>query len=172
MFGLSPQVLILASCMALSAISGWRVTSWYYQAEIAQNALKGARIASEAQSLNRKLELMALDLSGAISERDAARHIKVRTVERVVNRDIIKLVKDPNVKHCDLDPQWVRIHDSAASSGMPEDTDTAPAITDPTPGVDDVTALQVITTNYAICQDIRQQLISLQEWASSIKGLQ
>ena len=169
MFGLSPQVLILAACMAFSAISGWRVTSWYYQAEIAQERSERLLEASKAQEAARKLEVMALELSGVVSERDAFRHREIRTVERVVNRDIIKLVQGP-APRCDLDPEWVRIHDTAA--GMPQDTDSPEPIADTPARITDIDALSVVTTNYAICQDTRATLISLQEWASSLKGLQ
>jgi hypothetical protein len=156
--------------MAFSAISGWRVTSWYYQAEIAQERSERLLEASKAQDVARKLEVMALELSGVVSERDAFRHREIRTVERVVNRDIIKLVQGP-APRCDLDPEWVRIHDKSAA-GVSQDTDPSPSVIDPARVVTDIDALSTIATNYAICQDTRATLISLQEWASSLKGLQ
>jgi len=107
-------------------------------------------------------------LSGVVSERDAARHREIRTVERVVNRDIIRLVQS-DAPRCDLSTDWVRIHDTAA--GMPEDTSPAIPVIDPARTVTDIDAIQTVTTNYAICHDTRQTLISLQEWAKSIQGI-
>jgi hypothetical protein len=156
--------------MAFSALSGWRVTSWYYQAEIAQERSERLVEASKAQETARKLEVMALELSGVVSERDAFRHREIRTVERVVNRDIIRIAQS-DAPRCDLSNDWVRVHDKSAS-GMPEDTDSSGSITDTPAAITDIDALGVVTTNYAICQDTRATLISLQEWASSLKGLQ
>lgn len=170
MFGLSPQILILTSAMAVSALGGWRITANHYQAEIAGMRADKARAALEAVQLNRKLELMALDLSGVISERDAARKQKARIVERETTRRVIEYVKSP-VPKCAISSDWVSIHNASASGGVPEDASTTGPVDDPARAVTDDIALAVIVTNYQICDATRSQLIGLQEWAAGIQEI-
>ena len=126
---MTPQILILAAAMSLSAIGGWRVTANHYQAEIAGMRLDKAKAAAEAEKLNHSLSVAGLALSAAISERDAARLREIDIVEREVFVNVYKYRSLPPVTPvdgvCRLDPEWVRWHDLAASGGMPEATTSA-----------------------------------------------
>ena len=169
---MSPQILAIAVAAALSALSGWKVTSLYYQAEISDMLAAAAQAAQEARDLNDKIEVMGLELAGVVSERDAARRQHIRTVEVEVTREVIKYVQNPDIERVYLNADWVRIHNTAASSGMPEDADPAGATDDPAVGVTDADAIAVVTDNYGICDDTRRQLIGLQEWAAGIGRIQ
>jgi hypothetical protein len=168
---MNPLILSVAVAAALSATAGWKVTSWYYQSEISSMKLEAAELATEAQDRKNKIELMALELAGAVSARDAARRQQIRTVERVVTREVIKYVQNPDIERVYLPPEWVRIHNTAAGGGVPEDTGAPGATDDPTVGVTDADAIAVVAENYGICTDNRAQLIALQEWAAGVGKL-
>lgn len=171
MLGLSPQILILIASIAASAASGWRVTAWYYQSEISDMRADKARAAQQAESANRKIELLGLELAGVVSERDAYRNRKQRTVEIEVSRDVIKYVQNPAIARCDLADDWVRVHDRAASGGMSEDTQPPGTVDAAARAVTDADALMVVTENYGACRNTQNQLIALQEWAAGLQRL-
>ena len=169
---MSPQVLALVAASLISAASGWKVTSWYYQSQISDMLLDAAQAAQEARDLNDKIEVMGLELAGVVSERDAARRQKARDLQRVITRKVIEYVQNPDIERVYLPSEWVRLHDSAASGRVPEDADPAGATDDPAVGVTDADAIAVVTDNYGICTDTRNQLIGLQEWAKGIGQIQ
>lgn len=169
---MSPQVLALVAASLISAASGWKVTSWYYQSQISDMLLDAAQAAQEARDLNDKIEVMGLELAGVVSERDAARRQKARDLQRVITRKVIEYVQNPDIERVYLPSEWVRLHDSAASGRVPEDADPAGPVDDPTVGVTDADAIAVVTDNYGICDDTRRQLIGLQEWAAGIGRIQ
>ena len=169
---MSPQVLALVAASLISAASGWKVTSWYYQSQISDMLLDAAQAAQEARELNDRIEVMALELSGVVSERDAARRQKARDLQRVVVRKVIEYVQNPDIERVHLPPEWVRLHDTAASGRMSEDAGPTGATDDTAEGVTDADAIAVVTDNYGICTDTRNQLIGLQEWAKGIGQIQ
>lgn len=169
---MSPQVLALVAASLISAASGWKVTSWYYQSQISDMLLDAAQAAQEARDLNDKIEVMGLELAGVVSERDAARRQKARNLQRVVTRKVIEYVQNPAIERVHLPAEWVRLHDTAASGRMSEDADPAGPTDDPAVGVTDADAIAVVTDNYGICDDTRRQLIGLQEWAAGIGRIQ
>lgn len=165
---MSPQILAIAVAAALSALSGWKVTSLYYKAEISDMLAAAAQAAQEARDLNDKIEVMGLELAGVVSERDAARRQKARNLQRVVTRKVIEYVQNPAIERVHLPAEWVRLHDTAASGRMSEDADPAGPTDDPAVGVTDADAIAVVVENYATCTATRNQLIALQEWAAGL----
>ena len=168
---MNPQLIILAVALAMSGACGWRVTAWYYEAEISDMRADKAKSALEASEANRKIELMALDLSAAISERDAARNRQARVVELETTKEVIRYVQNPAIPRCDLPPDWVRIHDTAAGSELPENAGAARAVDGNARAVTDADALQIVSVNYAIYHRTKNQLIALQEWARGLQEL-
>ena len=169
---LMPQVLILVAAMSLSAMGGWKVTANHYQAEIAEMRLDKAKAAAEAERLNHALSVAALELSGEISERNANRHEKIRVIEIEVLRDVIKYRNRPAVAPvdgvCHLDPEWVRLHDIAASSGVPETTTGA---AEPDQGAAYADAIETVTDNYSTCKKLRATVIGWQEFYEGVRRL-
>ncbi len=168
----SPQILVLAAAMALSATGGWKATSLYYQAEIAGMRLDKAKAAQEAERLNHALSVAGSALSVAISERDAARLREIEIVEREVYVNVIKYRDLPPVMPvdgvCTLDPAWVRLHDRAAGSRVPEATSSPGS---PDEGAAYADALETVTTNYATCNRLRSQVIGWQEFYEGVRRL-
>jgi len=69
---------------------------------------------------------------------------------------------------CTLTNGFTRVHDSAAKNvvpGTPEATDADPS------GIALSAAAATIATNYLTCHQIREQLISLQDWVSKQREL-
>jgi len=169
---LSPQVLILATAVSLSAIGGWKVTAMYYQAEIAGMRLDKAKAAAEAEKLNHSLSVAGLELSGAISERNANRREKIRVIEIEVLRDVIKYRNRPSVLPvdgtCYLDSEWVRLHDLAASSGVP---DTASGAAESDSAATYADTIETVTDNYATCNQLRATVIGWQEFYEGVRRL-
>lgn len=172
MFLLSPQVLILAAAMALSATGGWKATSLYYQAEIAGMRLDKANAAQEAEKLNHALSEAGSALSIAISERNAARLDEIQIVEREVYVSVIEYRNRPAVRPvngvCHLDPDWVRLHDRATGSRVPAATSSTSS---PDEGAAYADALETVTTNYATCNRLRSQVIGWQEFYEGVRRL-
>jgi hypothetical protein len=169
---LTPQVLILAVAMALSAIGGWKVTAMHYQAEIAGMRLDKAKAAAEAEKLNHSLSVAGLELSGAISERNANRHEKIRVIEIEVLRDVIKYRNRPVVLPvdgtCYLDAEWVRLANAAASGGVSE-APTGAGSADQ--GATYADAIETVTDNYSTCNKLRATVIGWQEFYEGVRRL-
>jgi len=149
-----PQLAIAAALMALSATAGWRVTATHYQNQIAQHEV-------QVERLNSALLVAGLELSGAISERNAARHELMTKNWEVVYVEVVKYPDGPQKPaadgFCYLDGEWVRLHDAAADLQTP----AAPA------RVEDSTtyanALETVAKNYREYNKCRAQVIGLIE---------
>jgi len=154
MWLVSPQILILTAAMALSATAGWGVTANHYQNQIAQHELKVER-------LNNSLLVAGLELSGVISERNAARHERMNKSWEIVYVEVVdyskKQQKPAADGFCYIDGDWVRLHDAAADLSAP----AAPSGT-----VESTTyakALETVATNYREYNKCRAQVIGLIE---------
>lgn len=165
---LSPQVLILAAAVSLSAIGGWKVTAMYYQAEIAEMRLAVA----EAEKLSHSLSVAGLELSAAIWERDAARLERRNKAWEIVYVDVIRYRDKPQKPaadgYCYLDGEWVRLHDAARIDGVP-DTAGTPS------GVDESTtyanAIETVARNYREYSKCRATVIGWQEFYEGVRRL-
>lgn len=161
---------VIGGAVLAAAISSSYLTGLYYKAEISDMRADKAKLAQLAEKKNREIELLQLELAGQISLKEAESRRKLKLVEREVTKEIIKYVQSPAPK-CDLSPDWVYIHDLSAS-GVPENPST-PAESDVgAREVKDSDALVTITENYSICNETRNQLILLQEWARKINDIQ
>jgi hypothetical protein len=154
MWLVSPQLLILAAAMALSTTAGWWMTANHYQNRIAQHEV-------QVERLNSALLVAGLELSGAISERNAARHEKMNKSWEVVYVEVVKYPDGPQKPaadgFCYIDGDWVRLHDAAADLSSP------PAPTGTVESTTYARALETITRNYREYNKCRAQVIGLIE---------
>ncbi|WP_179958197.1 hypothetical protein [Chitinimonas arctica] len=101
----------------------------------------------------------------AISQIVAEQHETGRTrdgvVYRTIEKEVIRYVASPDHAVCHLDREWLRLHDAAALSVLPQPTGSADAAASDSTSDD---ALQTITDNYQACQDNARQLADLQAW--------
>ena len=165
---LSPQVWLLVGAVAASSTATWRVTSWMYQSEISGMRADKAKAAQKATESNRRVEQLAGELSQALSEQLAEKQEEQKVVTKFVRKEVIRYVQNPNIIRCELSPDFVRAHDSAASGRVPPDSETSSGVD---AGTNDAELLEVVTENYGICRENRQRQIALQQWAKSIQKL-
>lgn len=177
---ISPNVLAIA-CLVSAGSAFWIGWEWrdrsadleaavaaQQRAELYQQAQAAQTIASEQA---RNVERLTAERTALASEAAALRDQEREVVERVVTREVIRYVQNPNTVRTVLPFEWVRIHDRAATgrgAGMPAATDgprRPDAVAAP---VTDADALVVITDNYTTCQATRDQLIGLQDWVRSL----
>jgi len=172
MWLLNPQILILVIAMALSGTAGWRMTASHYQAKLLTMKLDAMEAAEKAEELNHALSVAGLELSAAISERNAARLKPIDIVEREVYVSIIKYRNRPPVLPvdgvCYLDPEWVRLHDRATGSRVPEAAGSTSGVDESATYAD---TLETVTTNYATCNKIRATVIGWQEFYEGVRRL-
>lgn len=100
---------------------------------------------------------------GAVTEKVVTRwrekQAETRTVTETIEREVTKYVDSkPLTLACLLDPQWVRLHDAAASA--------LPPATGGTDGASHTAAdaLQTVTRNYGTYQEVAGRLEALQGW--------
>ena len=90
---------------------------------------------------------------------------KIVYVDKIVTKEVVKY-RERVVNRCELNSEWVRIHNQAAA-GLPEDPgagspDGTPAGTGQS-GVDDADALDVTTSNYHKYHICKARLETLQD---------
>lgn len=90
---------------------------------------------------------------------------KIVYVDKIVTKEVVKY-RERVVNRCELNSEWVRIHDQAAA-GLPEDPGAGQANGTATgsgqSGVDDADALDVTTSNYHKYHICKARLETLQD---------
>ena len=153
MFGMIPfPVKILAIVFIVLGAAGWGYMKGSAHAEI---ELANYQAKAEKQISDLKTE------NARISDNVQVEYVdKVQTIydKEIVYRDrLVGLGEGQN----DLSKGWVELHDAAARLADPD----AVLASDKSPsGVMDNAALAVVLTNYRVCHENKQQLISLQRW--------
>ncbi len=106
------KIKIAAALILVSGIfaAGYKVAEWRYEAIIADihASLAEARAVAVEEGLARHAAADALN-----AEKAKAREVVYKTITKEVDR----YVQSPNAGRCQLPDDWVRIHNSAATSG-------------------------------------------------------
>lgn len=171
------QLIILAAAVSAGFGTGWMVNGWRMGVKLESLQLEHQTLVTEALERRMESERRAREVEQARQQRNsalsaaAAARSAARDAEaQVVTKEIIKYVQSP-VRRCHLDPDWVRIHDIAADPGGGGVSAGPGTASDTDAGAAAVTAadtLLVVTGNYARCNEIRDQLKGLQEWAKNL----
>lgn len=94
---------------------------------------------------------------------------QTRIVYRTIDKEVIQYAQASSpAARCQLDAGWVRIHDAAALSRIPDaagESDAQPS------GFTTADGLATVTGNYQSCHETRQQLTDLQGWILEQKEL-
>ncbi len=162
------KLILLIVAAAGAFFAGWQVNAWRYQAKISDMQNKALESAKKAENDARKIEELNRHITNKIDENNALKAQKQKIVTKTINREVVKYVKSDTPK-CDLSNNWVQLHDAAASGRVSEISDSASESNAEAPKVTDDQAIITVTENYATCQEVRQQLESLQEWVKSVK---
>lgn len=121
MLSLSAKIKIAAGLILVSAVfgAGYKVAEWRYEKQIADmNAsLSEARAVAVEEGLARHAAADALN-----AEKTKAREVVYKTITKEVDR----YVQSPDAGRCQLPDDWVRIHNSAATSGSASQLDDSP----------------------------------------------
>lgn len=161
---------LIAGLLAASSVSfaaAWTVQGWRYGEKIAQ--IENKHWQTEIKRQQRLVETYRLqdEIKDLVSKNRQLAEQKQKTITEYVTKEVTKYVQSPDAGKCHFNDQWVRIYDSAA--GMSK-ADTATRPDAAATRITDIEVLENATGNYATCNDIRQDLISLQEWARKISG--
>ncbi|QDQ24910.1 hypothetical protein FNU76_00315 [Chitinimonas arctica] len=108
-----------------------------------------------------RIERKQAAISQIVAEQHEAGRIRDRVIYRNIEKEVIRYVASPQHAVCHLDYEWLRLHNAAALSIVPEPADSADAAAGEFTSDD---ALQTVTTNYQACQDNARQLADLQRW--------
>lgn len=149
----------LRSIRAESQINALRVTA----AQEREDALLAA------VAVERKLQEY-VDVIGKLNETAAQEETEH---QRVVTREVIKYVQNPDSRQCGLDATGVRIHNLAAAGGMPKNTSTTSRSDGST--TRDVTGAElipVIQENYHICREQIRRIKGLQSYVNQLLAAQ
>jgi hypothetical protein len=177
MFGIQRLYLMLAGAavaigLSFSAGYEWRDRSadnelLVKQAEIDAMLLEAQARATVASEDARQLEQLARVREALAGEVEALRNQERAVVERVVTKEVIKYVENNYSGSIVMPGEWVRIHDIAAagrSPGMSAAPYATGAAYDDAVRVTDAGAIAITAENYSTCNEIRDQLVSLQDW--------
>jgi hypothetical protein len=153
MFGMIPlPVKLMAIIFIVLGAAGWGYMkgSAHAEVELANYQARAQQQISELQTENAR-----------ISDNVTVEYVdRVNTIHdrEVVYRDrLVDLGEGDNA----LSNGWIELHDAAARLADPD----AQLASDRSPsGIMDNAALAVVLSNYRVCHENKQQLISLQRW--------
>lgn len=135
--------------------------------QIAALRLQAQEAATEASEQAREIERLTQDRIALAAELDALRNQEREVVERIVEKEVIRYVQDPDHGQLVLPGEWVRIHDIAAvgaGSGLPGPAFPSAGSYADAARVTDADSIAVIADNYGTCHAISDQLQALQAW--------
>ena len=154
------------SIVAIAFYSGWQWRNNRAELEITKLQLEQANY---QKSLYEQIVIYGKTLADELQRNDEiSAELKNERIKknRVVEKEVIRYVeKTDGDNSCMLPTNWVQLHNAAASNSMPTASDTG--------GVNATAAstgraLETITDNYISCNDIRYQLLDLQQFIRTI----
>ena len=144
-------VKLLAILFIVLGAAGWGYMkgSAHAEIELANYQAKAEKEISDLKSKNAEIsndvQIEYVDRTNTIVQKE------------IVYRDAVNNLEPQQ----DLSNGWIELHDAAAKMANPD----AQLASDASPsGIMDNAALAVVLTNYSICHQNKQQLISLQKW--------
>lgn len=152
---ISTYRLVIQPVGAIFLLGGiWLSGANYYYNTVREEIV---RIEKESKEATAKIEQ---EYQAKLSDTKQKGETIVKYVEKYIT-------KESDAK-CDIPNNFVVLHDSAAHNKVPD----AARLTDETrSGVALSTATKTVTDNYLTCNEIRQQLTSLQKWIAEQKKI-
>ena len=142
-------VLILLS---ISFYAGWSHRAGVAKLDAAQFAKQVEEYETALQNKVDKVEEVA---QVAVNEQVV--------VTKYVTKEVIKYVKN-NTDVCELNDDWVRIHNTASAGRVPDTTETTVVPYDTTD------AIATVAENYGNCRDTIERLNALQSWVAALRN--
>lgn len=158
MFGLIPlPVKIMAIIFIVLGAAGWGYMkgSAHAEIELANYQAKAEKQISDLKTENAKI-------SDNVTTEFVDRVNTIHDKEIIYRDKLVNLGEGTN----NLSNGWIELHDAAARLADPD----AQLASDKSPsGIMDNAALAVVLSNYRVCHENKQQLISLQTWITDNK---
>ena len=145
-------IKLMAILFIVLGAAGWGYMkgSAHAEIELANYQAKAEKQISELKTENTKI-------SDNVTTEYVDRTNTIRDTEIIYRDRLVGLGEGEN----NLSNGWVELHDAAAKLANPD----ALLASDKSPsGIMDNSALAVVLTNYSVCHQNKQQLISLQSW--------
>jgi hypothetical protein len=145
-------IKLMAILFIVLGAAGWGYMkgSAHAEIELANYQAKAEKQISELKTENTKI-------SDNVTTEYVDRTNTIRDTEIIYRDRLVSLGEGQN----NLSNGWVELHDAAAKLANPD----ALLASDKSPsGIMDNSALAVVLTNYSVCHQNKQQLISLQSW--------
>ena len=165
------NVLLIARIVVVTiAFSlGAKLSSMYYGNKISLKDKAIAESILKSEKANREIERLGFELMNNVALLNIERNKESEIVKVEVVKKVIEYVQSPNSGKCDIPASFVRIHNSA--TGLSPNSESSSEINAGAKRITDVDLLPVVTGNYATCIDVRNQLLSLQDWVKGLKKL-
>jgi len=168
---LSNRIFIVALvCSLTSALSTWRVLSWKHGKQLAEIENAALEMKADNAKAKNEIDLRTAEVARLQAKVYELSKQKQKVITKYVNKEKIKYVQTPNAGKCILPPKWVFLHDTAARNNITRSSNTSSKPNDTSTKITDIDALDVVTNNYATCNETRNKLISLQQWAKNLRG--
>ena len=130
---------------------------WGYMKGSAHAEIELANYQAKAQTQISELKSENTKISDNVTTEYVDRTNTIHNKEVIYRDRLVNLGESQN----NLSNGWVELHDAAAKLANPD----ALLASDKSPsGIMDNSALAVVLTNYSVCHQNKQQLISLQSW--------
>jgi len=165
------NVLLIARIVVVTiAFSlGAKLSSMYYGNKISLKDKAIAESILKSEKANREIERLGFELMNNVALLNIERNKESEILKVEVVKKVIEYVQSPNSGKCDIPASFVRIHNSA--TGLSQDSESSSATDGGAEKFTDVDLLPVIANNYATCIEVRNQLLSFQDWARELKKL-
>ncbi len=156
------SLTVIAVLLFVVGAAGWGYMKGTSQAE-KKAMLAQADYRAKAEKQISDLKTENIRISDNITVKFIDRVNTINTKETIYKDRLVDL--GPGVS--EVSNGWVELHDAAAKLADPD----AILASDKSPsGVMDNAALAVVLTNYRVCHENKQQLISLQNWLTETKA--
>lgn len=155
---------LLAGIAASAFAGGYWLADTVGENKYLQLEARYAKQYQDAVDQKQTIELLQDEVARIVAEKAAIENQEAKVVEKIITKKVIEYVQT-NPPACSLNADWVRVHDTAASGSLPEDTNTTTATNDTT---DEVEALVAVTDNYSTCNANARQLRQLQDWVREV----
>ena len=159
MFGMIPlPVKLMAIIFIVLGAAGWGYMkgSAHAEIELANYQAKAEKQISDLKTENAKI-------SDNVTTEFVDRVNTIHDKEVIYRDKLVNLGEGQNA----LSNGWIELHDAAAKLADPD----AQLASDKSPsGITDNAALAVVLSNYRVCHENKQQLISLQRWITDNKA--
>ena len=153
---------------AVSAFGGWSYSNRSADAEMATLLKNIADARAEAAEAVRERDKTVRRAVAGANKLKAKLKAERQRKDRATTQKVIEYVQSPDAGQCVMSDEWVRIHDSAASERVPDESSSASGSDVAAREVTDAEVLAVTVDNYQTCHGIAARLAALQDYVRAI----